>query len=89
MILIGDDALKTGMAIANNIRNQCNLTIVTETLRRSMRSQMREANRLNANYSIILGEDEIQSNTVIVKNMKSGDQVDVPMNKIIDYFIQQ
>ena len=74
MILISGDALSPGMNLANNIRNKCNLSVITETLRRSMRSQMREANRLNANYSIIIGEDEIKSNTAIIKNMQNGEQ---------------
>jgi len=89
MIFIGDDALNAGINLANNIRKKCNLSVVTETLRRSMRSQMREANRLNVNHSIIIGEDEIKSNTAIIKNMKNGEQINMDIDKIISYFIKE
>ena len=86
MILLGDDALKIGINIAQQIRQECDLTVVTETLRRSLRSQMREANRLKANYSIIIGENEIESDTIMIKDMNKGKQTNVHINKIIDYF---
>ena len=82
------ESIKLGIQIANSIRMECDLNVVTETLRRSMRSQMREANRLNAKYVIILGEDELKAKTVVVKNMMTGKQNHISMEKIINYFIQ-
>ena len=89
MVLIGSEALQIGMNIALDIRDKCNLSVITETLQRSMRSQMREANKLNANYCIIMGQDEVKSNSVIVKNMTDGEQTNIDISKIIDYFAQK
>ena len=89
MVLIGEDALQIGMNMAIDIRETCDLSVITETLRRSMRSQMREANRLNAKYCLIIGEDEIKTNTVMVKNMIDGQQISIDINKITDYFNQK
>ena len=35
---------------------------------------MKEANKLNAKYSIIIGDDELLANKVVIKNMNSGEQ---------------
>ncbi|MBQ5635945.1 MAG: ATP phosphoribosyltransferase regulatory subunit, partial [Selenomonadales bacterium] len=41
---------------------------------RSLKAQMKQANRQNARYSILLGEDEIKNNIVTIKNMQTGEQ---------------
>ena len=72
--------------IAEKLRKECNQTVVIETLRRSMKSQMREANRCSAKYVIILGESELSEKKVVVKKMDSGDQKLIPLDKIINFF---
>ena len=61
IVLIGNEAIKIGMVLASALRDEGGLCVITETLQRSMRAQMREANRLSANYCIIIGEDEAKS----------------------------
>ena len=63
-----------------------NLNVISDTLGRNLKSQMKEANKLNASYSIILGDDEIKNNQLIVKNMESGKQEEININKILQYF---
>ena len=77
------------MNIANEIRINCDLSVVTETLQRSMRSQMREANRLNAKYCIIIGDNELKSQIFPIKNMVDGTQLNIHKDKIINYFMQK
>ena len=89
IILMGNETISLGMNIANDIRINCNLSVVTETLQRSIRSQMREANRLNAKYCIIIGGNELASQTFTVKNMIDGTQTDIHKDKIINYFMQK
>ncbi len=40
---------------------------------RSLKAQMKYANKLNAEYTIVIGDDEISQNSASVKNMESGD----------------
>ena len=42
--------------------------------RRSMKSQMREANKLDARYVLILGESELAANSVVVRPLDGGEQ---------------
>jgi histidyl-tRNA synthetase len=51
-----------------------------------MKSQMRDANRYGAKMVIILGEEELQKNIVLVKNMETSDQLEVPMSECVNYF---
>ena len=86
LITIGNKANIFASNIAQEIRKYTNKSIMLETLRRSLKSQMREANRCNAKYVIIIGEDELMNEVVVVKNMQSSEQVEISNSNIINYF---
>jgi histidyl-tRNA synthetase len=46
-------------------------------LSRSLKSAMRAANDLNANYVLILGEDELKKNVISLKEMSGGSQREI------------
>ena len=46
---------------------------------RSMKATMRQAGKSNARFTLIIGGNELASGTVIIKNMESGEQREVPM----------
>ncbi|MDW8020941.1 MAG: histidine--tRNA ligase, partial [Chloroherpetonaceae bacterium] len=50
--------------------------IATEVdiLRRSLKAQLREANRMQAKYAVIAGESELQSGKFQLKNLQTGEQ---------------
>ena len=54
--------------------------------RRSLKSQMREAGRCGAKVTIILGEKELAENKIIVKDMSTGNQNEVPISEINQFF---
>ena len=86
MVVVDEIAINTSLCISDKLRNQLGIKIVCETLRRSMKSQMRDANKLNAQFVIIIGEDEINSGEVIIKNMKDGSQINASVDTIEQYF---
>jgi histidyl-tRNA synthetase len=49
-----------------------------------MKSQMGRANKADAKFALILGEDEIKNNTVAVKDMQLGHQEAVDINSIVE-----
>ena len=53
---------------------QKNLSVDFDYLDRSVKAQMREANKLNARYVLFLGGEEYKSGKVNLKNMESGEQ---------------
>ena len=49
-------------------------------------SQMREANKVNAQFVIIIGQEDISKDEVIIKNMKDGSQINASIDTIENYF---
>ena len=80
---------KKGIPVSLNIAKILRLkglNIVSDPLRRSMKSQMRDANKLRARYVLILGESELKDNTILFKNLESGKQESIKQEKIVKYF---
>lgn len=50
------------------------LTVDLDYLNRSVKAQMREANRTNAKYVLFIGGDEFTRGEVVLKNMSNGEQ---------------
>lgn len=84
-ICTNDEAMGILQNSAKQLRS-IGYKVVCETLRRSMRSQMRDANKSNADYVMIIGDDEFNSRTIQLKNLKNGEQEKVDLEKIISYF---
>lgn len=51
---------------------------------KSIKSQMRAANKYNAKYTVILGEEELSRKCVILRNMGTKEQKEVNMEYLID-----
>ncbi|MDC1051015.1 His/Gly/Thr/Pro-type tRNA ligase C-terminal domain-containing protein [Candidatus Marinimicrobia bacterium] len=58
----------------------------TDTLRRSLKAQMKEANKLKVKYTIIIGDDEIKNKHAIIKNMEDGSQESIHLDSVKAYF---
>lgn len=50
---------------------------------KTFKSKMKEANRRNLKYVIIVGEDEVKSKQYTLKNMQNGEQAQLELSKII------
>ena len=55
-------------------------------MNRSLKSNFKQAERLNTKYIIIIGNDEIENNTVTIKNNETKESKTVAFDDIIDYF---
>ena len=56
---------------------------------RSMKSQMREANRKEARFVLILGQSEVEDDTVTVRPLAGGDQVTLPVTDLVSWLQAQ
>lgn len=52
---------------------------------RSVKSQFKLADRQQAAWVVVIGESELASNTVSLKNMSSGEQISVPRASIVEH----
>ena len=85
LICLEKKGIPVSLNIAKKLRLQ-GLNIVSDPMRRSMKAQMRDANKLRARYVLILGESELKDNTIIFKNLESGKQESIKQKKIVKYF---
>jgi histidyl-tRNA synthetase len=47
---------------------------------KSLKSQMRHADSIGADYAMILGEGELEKGIILVRNMRSGNQAELPLD---------
>ena len=50
-----------------------------------LKKQLSYANKRNVRYIAIIGEDELKSNKITLKNMSNGDQHKVNFNDLINF----
>lgn len=77
-ITMNEASRKVAASIAASLR-EAGKSCGMDLLARSMKSQMREANKLGAKYVLIFGDEEMKSNLVILKNMENGSQETIAM----------
>ena len=80
MVHVGDNATNCAAGLAAELRNN-GISVLMAPAGKSMRAQMRYANRANANYAIIIGNREIEQGVAAVKPLQfDGDQNLVTLN---------
>ena len=82
VLSMGDLAIMNALKICDKLRSQLGINVRMDLSRSSFKSQMRQANKLNADYVVIIGEDEVNKNIGIIKDMSSGDQSEVALDTI-------
>ena len=78
LIGLGDSAQAWTTGAAQELRGR-GLSAMSDLLGRSMKAQMRDANRRGARVVAILGDDELERGVVVVRDMAGGSQEEVPM----------
>ena len=83
---IGDEAKKFAQKLIYDLR--CiGIGAEMDLLDRSVKAQMKYADKTGAKYSVVLGDDEIGSLRATFKNMSTGEAEEVELNaeKIAEY----
>lgn len=83
MVALGDEAATWTFREAQLLRKK-GLHVGLDLKGRSMKAQMREANRQNARYVVIVGKDELSSGVAQLKQMSTGDQEEVASDEIAE-----
>lgn len=81
--VFGED-LSKAYNIVKNLREK-GFVVETEYLGRSVKAQMKYANKINAKHVIIIGEDEISSGKAKLKNMQDGSEEEVEIGRIDEW----
>ena len=71
--------------IVNDLRYE-GISALTDLGGRSLKAQMKYANKKNALYTTVLGEDEVNKGEITVKNMDSGEQTVLSLENFSEEF---
>lgn len=85
--VMGENAQAKAFDLLGQVRS-CSIHAETDIVGRSLRAQMKYADKIGAKYSIVLGDNEIAENKAELKNMETGEKVKVNLdNRFADEFI--
>lgn len=79
---LGDAARRVGLKLYEDFR-QAGIPVAEAFGKNALKSQLEVANKLAVQYTIILGQKEVLDGTIIIRDMDSGAQEIVDVNKIV------
>ncbi|MBN2413867.1 histidine--tRNA ligase [candidate division KSB1 bacterium] len=82
---MGDNAKKEAIQLAFHLRRE-NFSTLLAFGDRSIKSQMKEANRLGASFALILGDREIDEQIATVKDLEEGSQSEISLDQLVPFF---
>lgn len=81
-----EKSVEKAMTITKKLR-EYGYWVEYDVVGRNLKSQMKYADKVNAAFTIVLGENELLSNKAKVKNMKTGEQLELDLDdKFADRF---
>jgi len=83
VVTLGDEARKWGLKQLPLLRSN-NLSATMDYMGRSMKAQMKDANRENARYTLIVGGNELAEGKFTLRNMRESEEQSLSMEEIIE-----
>lgn len=82
--ILGKEAKAKAYKLVNDLRND-GVIVETDYMDRSVKAQMKYANKIHAKYTVIIGENEIYENSAVIKDMETGEQTRVSFDEIVSF----
>jgi histidyl-tRNA synthetase len=84
VVSLGEEAKDKTVELVYKLR-KAGISADKDYLDKKMKAQFKAADRLDARFTAILGDDELAQKKINVKNMDTGEQVEVTLEAFIDY----
>ena len=84
IVTIGEKANNYAINLLREIRNS-GFRAEKDIMERSTKAQFKYSDKKNTKYTITIGDTEVESNTVKIKNMATGTEEEVKIDEIINY----
>lgn len=79
--ILGAAAKAKAFELVCKLRNE-GFIVETDYLSRSVKAQMKYANKIGAKNTVIIGENELEQNQARVKNMETGEQTEIALDRL-------
>ncbi len=83
IVTMGDSAKVKAFQLLGKLRNFDFISDL-DHMNRSTKAQFKYANKIGASFTIIIGDDELEKDTLIIRNMDNGEQKEIKSSEIID-----
>ncbi|MDR3543354.1 MAG: histidine--tRNA ligase [Desulfosporosinus sp.] len=83
LIALGEKAQNEGFALLSALRSQ-GMSVSMDLLGRSLKTQLKAANRQGAQIALILGEEELAQNLLLMRDLTSGEQIEIPLTEAVE-----
>ena len=80
---IGDKARTYSLQLIHELR-RAGIRAETDTRERNLKGQMKYANKLGAAYTVVIGDDEVDSGELTLKNMETSEQTKVRREDLVN-----
>lgn len=87
IVSLGEDARKWALKTLPLFREN-GVSATMDYLDRSMRAQMKDANRENASFTLIVGDNELKEQKFTLRNMKESEEAQLSIDEIISKLSQ-
>jgi len=85
---LGAEARRQALLLLYNLRDR-GIRAETEFREKSLKSQMRQADKIGVDFVGILGENELTRGVLLLRDMRSKEQTEVPLNKAVEELCQR
>lgn len=85
LVSLGDGAKDYTVGLLNRLR-AAGFSAERDYLDRKIKAQFKAADRMNAKFVAVLGEDELKENKINVKSMADGEQTELSLEDFIEKF---
>ena len=85
VVTMGDDADRYAVRLLNDLRKQ-GISVDKDYLNRKIKAQMKQADRLNARYTVVIGDQELEQQRIAIKDMQSGESEEIALDQIGEFF---
>lgn len=82
--ILGRDSKPAAYKMVERLRRE-GLIVETDYMDRSVKAQMKYANKIGAKNTVIIGADELAAGKANIKNMDTGEQTEIALDKITEF----
>lgn len=84
---VGEAASMKAAALALELR-QSGVSAQFDVVGRSVKAQMKYADKIGASFTTVIGDDDLQANAAKVRNMKTGETTEISLDDFADSFME-
>ena len=85
IVTAGENAVLKALELSAELRAQ-GYSVNIDTVGRSIKAQMKYANKINSEFTVVIGDNELESNSANLKCMADGTQTEVSLTEFCEGF---